>query len=253
MDFDFYEQYKHSSNIDLLLIVKQPGKYQPEAVDAAKMLLKERDVSEDEEQQATDAIHAEPLRLFKRRFRKDEDKSLSELLDPLTHPNTKKAPLQRSVLFGLIVVTLYFSWKAFIYLRYYSYYFFGASLVDYLFFISLFDLAVIVAMVILLWKKHPWGWRLLLVYNLFSVLNVILNSVMFPVDLGYMNAWSIITHLTPTVLHALCLLLMWRDGVAAQFSIYKADKAKTLKWGIILFAVIASLVILATSDIKIFS
>ena len=48
MDFNFYEEYKSYSNFELLKILKQPADYQPAAVDAATLILKEREVSEQE-------------------------------------------------------------------------------------------------------------------------------------------------------------------------------------------------------------
>jgi hypothetical protein len=48
MDFDFYDQYKNYSNVELLKICKQPANFQAAAIDAAKEILKSRNVSEEE-------------------------------------------------------------------------------------------------------------------------------------------------------------------------------------------------------------
>ena len=48
MNFDFYQQYKNYSNIELLKIVKQPTDYQPAAVAVATQILNERQVTAEE-------------------------------------------------------------------------------------------------------------------------------------------------------------------------------------------------------------
>jgi hypothetical protein len=45
MEFDFYNEFKNHSTVELLLITKEPEKYQPAALDAAEKLLRERNVS----------------------------------------------------------------------------------------------------------------------------------------------------------------------------------------------------------------
>lgn len=51
MSFNFQDQYKDYSNIELLKFVRQPTEYQTEAVDAATSILKERAISETDKQQ----------------------------------------------------------------------------------------------------------------------------------------------------------------------------------------------------------
>lgn len=54
MHFDFYEQYKGYSNVELLKILQQPDGYQPQAIDAATRLLEERKVTIDAEPATSD-------------------------------------------------------------------------------------------------------------------------------------------------------------------------------------------------------
>jgi len=58
MEFSFYDQYKSYSNFELLKILQQPEHYQPAAVEAATLLLKEREVSEQEQVEVTNHFEA---------------------------------------------------------------------------------------------------------------------------------------------------------------------------------------------------
>ena len=52
MEFDFYELFKNYSTPDLLLILKKPGDYQPEALAAARKLLTDREITAADEAEA---------------------------------------------------------------------------------------------------------------------------------------------------------------------------------------------------------
>lgn len=56
MNFDFSKEYTRYSNVELLRIVLQPDKYQPQAVTAAKEMLATRTVTEEEQLQAQEVM-----------------------------------------------------------------------------------------------------------------------------------------------------------------------------------------------------
>src|SRR6266487_3556660 len=93
MNFNFYDQYKNYSNIDLLKIVKQPDNYQAAAVEAATQILNERQVSETELQQVDkyfqDIDAKEQLKKDKINFYKEKT---VDFLEPVLKPTTEVKP-----------------------------------------------------------------------------------------------------------------------------------------------------------------
>jgi hypothetical protein len=249
MDFNFYEQYKGSSTVDLLIIVKQPDKYQPEAVNAAKMILRERNVSEAEEQQALEIIMSRQRSKIKKR---DEDKTLSELLDPLTDPDADKS-VDKTIYIGLTVVSVFYSWIAYstakiIILSYLAEMLDGYVLIEFL------NLSYLVCMLYMLWKRQAWGWRLLFGHVFLSVTNMFYG--MFLNGSGYIDAVDVsdlYILLLPLGARIFVLWYMWKDKIASHFSIYDAEKKRTLKVMLIIFAVIILGSIIIGSDVKIIS
>lgn len=247
MDFNFYELYKSSTTVELLTIVAQPEKYQPAAVDAAKLILRERKVSEAEEIQAAEAIAARQPKGKKG----IEEKSLSELLDPLTESGWDR-PIERKLYIFLAIVSIYYSWEAYTSLQ-------GIliGLTDETFrrFIIPDGLrfTLIITMLYFLWNRAAWGWRLLLGYSLLGIPDEF--------EFVYTELWIAIyegegielTNLLLLALKVIFVVYMWRDKIANHFSIYRPDKWKAVRVTIIVYVILSLLEWMATTDVKIIS
>lgn len=247
MDFNFYEQYKNSSTVDLLLIVKQPGKYQPAAVDAAKMILSERNVSEAEEVQVVQAIAAQQSKVEKR----DEDKTLSELLDPLTDSNANRHA-DRVMYIFLTIVSVYYCWEAYGYFKRVLMIFADERYLGAIFHNGVRFLLVS-TMLYFLWKKHPWGWKLLLGLSFFFLT----EEISFVYKLLSISIFAIeaipLAIIISLVLKVIFIIYIWRNKIAHQFSVYRPDKWKTVKVTLIIFALLSLWDWIRYTDIKIIS
>ena len=87
MDFNFQEQYKSYSNVELLKITERPGDYQQAAVVAAQQVLSEREVSvEDREFAATHYAELERSQQVNKELVDLYKNKAKDLLEPVLQP-----------------------------------------------------------------------------------------------------------------------------------------------------------------------
>src|SRR5687768_3427403 len=87
MVFNFSDKYKDYSNIELLKIIRRPDDYQPAAIEAAGLILKHRQITEEEKNFVEEFYKAisEKKAVSKARIDFYKDKSL-DFLEPVLHP-----------------------------------------------------------------------------------------------------------------------------------------------------------------------
>jgi hypothetical protein len=255
MDFNFYEQYKHSSTVELLLIVKQPGKYQPAAVDAAKMLLRERNVDEQEEEEVAHIVHTETKqqdeKLKRQQAQKEKAKgTVISFIEPILNPR-KEFPAQKWINILLTIVALRFIWRLYQNVRMWIIIAQCEDCVfDGLMLFTAIELLYLPAMFLLLWKRKALGWelsfglciymlgeRLAQLYFIFSNFDVFGKDL--PGAIISIVGWGAFA------------FLFWMNHIAAIFTVSINGKRQTTKVAIYIVAIYWLVLTLMASDVKI--
>jgi hypothetical protein len=201
MSFDFTRQFKEYSNKDLLLIVKRPNEYQPEAIKAANEILASRIVTTDDQAEAD--ANLEDINLKKARtsekFHEYKGKT-EDLLSPLLHPTAVVNP-EKWFNILLVVVGVQSVWivlrdirslTAFIKfmldcnangfedsLRPASFWTCFSAHFDFFSFLQLASLIYVPIIFFLLFKRRRWGWILMFADSLFTFISSIGESWIF--------------------------------------------------------------------------
>lgn len=229
MLFNFEERYRDYTNAALLNITLQPDKYQAEAVAAAKKLLEQRTVTENDHQEASQVLEEQTL-AGQQKVRQQQvlKEKTEDLLEPILQPQAMVQPEKwlRLFLIGLAlqyVWTLYDTAKSVIDMIQYGGlpYWSWADL-------KYFDLLWLPFTFYLLYHRRKWGWILTFASSLFIFISKIFN---FPALLVYLrvNPDADITFFFIGVLIqcGICLFL-WRRDIASLFGISDALRKKVL-------------------------
>jgi hypothetical protein len=224
MNFNFHDQYKDYSNIELLKIVRQPTKYQTDAVEAATSILNEREVSETDIQQVDTYFNEIEA---KAKLKNDKINSYKEkaadFLQPIIKPGPEVKPakwLNILLLFiGLEYAwTFYNSIKRFVYFSRCDGCTFDITMV-----LPIVNLIYIPVIFFLLYKKKRWGWILLFADNLFTLISRLFQSYIFFKFQAYHNG-DTTTFIFFILVKAAFVFFLWRLPISDFFGV--TDNAK---------------------------
>jgi hypothetical protein len=227
MNFNFHEQYKDYSNIELLKIVRKLNEYQPEAVEAATSLLKEREISETDIQQV-DAYFNEieaKAKLKSEKLNSYTEKA-ADFLQPIIKPGPEVKPakwLNILLLFiGLDYAwTFYNSIKRFVYFSRCDDCTFDVTMV-----LILVTLVYVPVIFFLLFKKNRWGWILLFADNLFALISRLFQSYIFFKYQAYHNG-DTTTFIFSILIKAAFVFFLWRLPISEFFGVTENSKKDT--------------------------
>jgi hypothetical protein len=227
MDFDFYQQYKDYTNIDLLKIVRQPANYQAAAVAAAEDILRARQVSENEilfvDQYFQDLINSEKDKKEKIDALKDK---VTDFLEPIYRPHKKVEPSKwLNILLLFIAIqyaqVLFNTAKRLISFSQCNYCSFDITII-----VGLFTLLYVPVIFFLLFKKRRWGWILLFADNLFVLISSISQSYIF-FKYQHIHNGDITSFLVPILIRIAFMCFLWRDSIMIHFGVTYEIKKKT--------------------------
>jgi hypothetical protein len=180
MNFDFYDQYKEYSTVELLKIVKKAADYQPGAVEAAKTILAKRQVTQNELDQVDHLVNQEEKQAnaFSDKINSYKEKA-ADLFEPIINPGTEVKPVKWLNIL-LLFIGIHYIWvlydtvKSLFHLLSYRYYRFDFTIV-----LLLINLVYIPLIFYLLYKKRRWGWILLFADNLFVLIQRLGGTYIF--------------------------------------------------------------------------
>lgn len=252
MDFDYFEIYKDFATQELLKILHRPEGFQPEAIDAARRRLAERDVAP-EDQAAVQAFYEERDREARAKAEKmDQLKGqAADLLQPILQPSPNVNPQKWLNLF-LLVLGLEYSWTLIktLIAVYNSVVLvlFGAGfgvhepsgfwnaathLLDFNFLINVVTLFYLPLFFYLLYKRKRWGWILVFAGILIGILGVPMQVYAYSVYLRAMRVMQtqsipVTTFVMQTAVRIALAWFLWKGDVCELFGIDKSTKTKTV-------------------------
>ena len=227
MNFDFYQQYKHYSNIDLLKIIKRPDDHQPAAVVVARQILDSR-ILTPEEIAFVDKYYQDIENTLENRKEKIDayKNKVTSFFEPVINPSEKVDPGKWAKIL-LLIIGLQYAWSLFntakglirfLKCSYCSF--------DFTYLFELLTLLYVPIIFFLLYKRNRWGWILLFADNVFTLISSLAQSYIFfkyqPVHHG-----NTVSFLTPIVIKAAFVLFLRGDSIANHFGITQEIKKKT--------------------------
>jgi len=229
MNFDFHEQFKDYSNIDLLKIVRQPANYQVTAITAAEDILSTRQVSEEEisvvDQYLLDIENSEKDKKEKINALKSK---VTDFLEPVLEPSEKTEPnkwvnIMLLILGILYVWTLFNTARSLIRFLQCSYCEFNIGII-----FGLLPAIYTPFIFYLLIKRRRWGWILLFAENLYVLISGICNAYFFFKYQGYYHGVTA-SYLLPLLIRATFAIFLWRDYIVNYFGVtYETKKSTAL-------------------------
>jgi hypothetical protein len=227
MTFNFPDQYKDYSNIELLKIVRQPNEYQTEAVEAATTILKEREISETDlkqvdtyfnEIEAKAKIKSDKLNSYKEKA--------ADFLQPIIKPGPEVKPAKWLNILLLFIAleyawTFYNSIKRFIYFSRCDGCTFDITMV-----LTLVTLMYVPVIFFLLFKKSRWGWILLFADNLFVLISRLFQSYLIIKYLAN-NYGDTATFIFSILIKAAFVFFLWRLPISDFFGVTDNSKKDT--------------------------
>jgi len=248
MDLNFADQYKDYPTVELLKILKRPGDYQPEAIDAARLILESREVVAGDEREAEDAL----LRLGQQRKEQVDTykEKVADFLQPVLQPGNEVEPAK------WLNILLFFIALDFIYTLYQDVirlinfvavvaachrygvglrsggrsYGFGDCIgheMDAGSLLALLGLAYFPWVFYLLLKRRRWGWILLFASSLFSFISALGQCYIF-FEFRRMYHGSLPALLSTVLISAAFVYFLWRDDIVTFFGVTAKTKKETL-------------------------
>lgn len=229
MNFDFYQEYKEYSNIDLLKILKQPTDFQPAAVAVARQILTERVVT-NEEMQFVDEYFKDNHYTAKLKGENAEllNSKVADFLEPVLHPSEKVEP-DKWVNILLLAIGIQYAWTlinavkklVIVFECKYCHFDFGFTG-------QVLTLIYVPFIFFLLFKRRRWGWILLFADNLFSLILMLSESYPF---FKYQNIHrgDTTSFLLPILIKGTFIFFLWREPITDHFRVTYEEKRKTAK------------------------
>jgi len=237
MDFDFQKEFTNSSALELLKIIRNPGNYQPAAVEAARLVLSARNISQEE----MDEANRELLHLEEEEKRKQEKIEaykanvtgvLSSLIVPDQELKASKWLKFLLLLLGIQYIRLLFrSIQTFIFLV-------GCETCgfDILWLITAINIFFIPLIFYLLLKRKRWGWIILCGENIFSgvllltpflkfIGNLVYHIYYIDIDSDELASWDIIW---PVIIRTLFAIFLFRKEITSYFNVGRKIKERTI-------------------------
>ena len=230
MNFNFYDEYKGYSTSDLLKIVNQPGDYQPAAIEAATLILKERQVSQQDVQAVTEHFETIALQKHARSEKITSYKNkVADFLEAILRPGTEVNSV-KWINIILVILPIQFIWQAFAaWEQIYRLFSHGGHEFDYLMcLIQVIQLVFIAIVFYLLLKKKRWGWILLFVDNFGSLIYGLYNLISYS---GYDYLYfgnSLDSLIIGLLIKSLIVVFLWRKDISDYFQVSAKAKRNTV-------------------------
>jgi hypothetical protein len=239
---EFTEKLKTNTNTELLRIIDNPDGYQPKAVETAKTIFSDRQLTEEEIKIAKDELEIERQEKLNKEQKnravedkfKNLGKSIIENVNPIQNetPTTEKTIKIISLLFvGLFIFQLYkeFGMISFMFTD-------SSAGWDFIMGLYFLPLVVVPTATIMFYKRNKFGWLLLTIYLTYSAVSAIglfiLTMNMEP--LGVTALDSIFPQTSPTT-HILTFLFfvgtIWaisRENIRTVYTITKQTMILTI-------------------------
>jgi hypothetical protein len=226
---EFYDLFKQNSTADLINIVREKDNYQAAAVLAAEQLLRERDVSSTDTEEADNFFREKEMKRMAATARVDSIKAVAaDWVEPLARPSTEFQPYKWYRIF-LVVYGLSFGWALYKFVRHLI---MTRSIAANLFDFTIEDisLALNALILVLLLKRNKWGW-ILLVVNYTS--GMIMQFFAYGSNLHFGRR---IVDPTPSLylgfFYLVIVVFLWRQQMAEFFGVEPVVKRRSLGVGI---------------------
>lgn len=234
MNFNFYDQYKGYSNVELLRIISRTDEYQPEAVEAASLVLKDRNVTEEDMAEAEQFFADEREKAEKLAAFKD---NVKDFLQPIVQPEEGIKPA-RWLNIVLLLVVVDFLWVLY---RAVNDMISRGKCADCQFdpvslLLSMSGIVYLPVIFYLLLKRRRWGWILLFADNGVSLL-LRLSQVHIFFKYQDMHGGDTTAFLLPVLVRLGFMVFLWRNEISGYFGI----SMKTKQHVLIFLAVVAVL------------
>lgn len=227
MPFNFHDQFKDYSNVELLKIVRQPNEYQTDAVDAATSILKDREISENDILQVDTYFNEIEAKAKQKSDKINSYKEkAADFLQPIIKPGPEVKPAKWLNIL-LLFIALEYAW------RFYN------SIKTFVSFNRCYDCTFDIAMVLtivsliyvpviffLLYKKNRWGWILLFADNLFTLISRIFQSYIFFKYQEY-HGGDTGTFVILILIKAAFAYFLWRAPISDFFGVTNNAKKDT--------------------------
>lgn len=249
-EMNIEEKYKNYSNKQLIEIIANAVDYQVEAVNAAKIVLSERNVSKEEKEQVLESIELENKVKEEKEFEKVDKlrkltSSIFNKLNPLNQEEFTSSQLVKIVvwIFSIIyLVKMYFDFPLFVSL-------FTDPPSKFELEVLFFLIGVFYLPLALLYfnKYKVIGWSLMTIYTSFSLIGNV-GSILFSWLLGS-GSFSVIDFnlsinylmlIIFTLLYLGTLIILLKPSVIKQFTINKRTKIYSIFIGVVGFIVYLS-------------
>jgi hypothetical protein len=225
MNFNFYDQYRVYSNVELLRIISRADEYQPEAVEAASLVLKDRNVTEEERAEVEQFFADKKAKAEKIEAYKDKAK---DFFQPIIQPKADIKP-GKWLNILLLLVVLDYLWILYdtirdvvLYLRC-AYCEFDLSF----FLFSLLGIVYVPFIFYLLLKRKRWGWILLFADSGITALSR-LNQMLLLFKYQGVPVGSTTTFIVAILIKVGFLIFLWRKEISDYFNVSIKAKQYTL-------------------------
>lgn len=234
MNFNFYDQYRVYSNVELLRIISRADEYQPEAVEAASLVLKDRNVTEEERAEVEQFFADKNAKAEKIEAYKDKAK---DFFQPIVQPEEDVKPA-KWLNIVLLLVAVDFLWEFY---RAVKDTISRSKCADcpvdpFSLLLSISGVVYLPVIFYLLLKRRRWGWILLFADNGISVLLQLSQAHIF-FKYQDMHGSDTTAFLLPVLIRLGFLVFLWRNDISGYFGV----SMKTKQHVLIFLAVVAVL------------
>jgi hypothetical protein len=233
---EFYNSYKQYSTADLINIVREKDNYQAVAVLAAEQLLREREVSFGDREEADRDFEEKAAKRMAATAKVDSYKAtVADWVQPLARPSRELQPEKWFRIF-LVVYGFYYARGLYYILRYLirasS---MGLDISDFV--LNGTVIALDTLFFVLIIQKRKWGWILLVVEHTYMIfINLIPFVAMFRFKRIHVNAMP---NLYTAFFHFAMVAFLWRPVMAGFFGVQPVVKKRSLAVGLGLGVVFA--------------
>jgi hypothetical protein len=226
MDFNFRDSFQAYSNVELLRIIDEADKYQPEAVEAARHILGGREVHDSDYEQANG------FKVAQKEGVRPGEESLSDFLESIIEREIDPKVI-RLVNILYIVLTLYYVWillsliqplDAFQQCE-------DCSVMSPDFFSMTYPVIYLPLAVFLMIRRKRLGWFLLTGFLIVRVLANVIDIAYYSYlvkDLHTFNYWPVVEVAIFMAIRAGIVLALYKPGVAAYFNVGERARRNTL-------------------------
>lgn len=232
MEIDFYKEFSNYTTVELLIITREPEKYQSAAIKTAELLLQQRDITPSERQEADEHFSqqadAESIRLKRMNNYKEQ---VANVLEPVIVPNTPFDPAKWFRLF-LWSYGLFYAWVLYKVVKAQVQFYQCENCKGYPTVWGGPVNAIFLTIVFfLLLKNKRWGWILLMVSNISAIIT---GVIQLQVLYKYRNVLPISppSMIVTLGLPVLYVVFLWRPSMAAFFGVNVRDKRRSAWAGV---------------------